>query len=211
MKIIIFLGPPGSGKGTQAKIVSKKFNMVHISPGDIFRDNINKGTELGKQIKSYVEKGVLVPDDIVFSAIKSVFKNKKKFILDGFPRNIVQAQLMEKFLNEKFCSFKMNVLYFHLSDKEVIKRLTSRRLCPNCGRNYNIYTMKPKFDEQCDICNTKLVTRKDDELPTVKKRLQVYKKDTVPLIKYYTQKKLLTKIDASKSIDEVTKEIYEII
>ncbi len=220
---IIFLGPPGSGKGTQAEIISKKLKLKHISTGEIFRKHIASHTSVGKMIKKYVQEGKLVPDDIVFTAVKSVLSKTKRFLLDGFPRNIVQAKLLEQYLNKlaktncyKKIKVVRKVIYFSITDKEVIKRLTSRRTCPKCGKNYNLYTLKPKEDELCDICKIKLTTREDDKLSTVKKRLEIYKKDTKPLIKFYTQKQLksepiLYKIDANKPVEKVTDMIYELL
>ncbi|MFQ3675194.1 MAG: adenylate kinase [Endomicrobiia bacterium] len=204
-KRIIFLGPPGSGKGTQATVISKKFGLPHISTGEIFRKILKSNTKLSKKIKEYVTKGKLVPDTIVFSAIESVIKKGTSFLLDGFPRNLAQAKMLEKKLNINNSIEK--VFYFNISDKEVIKRLTSRRTCPSCGRNYNIISMKPKKDNLCDKCNTKLITRDDDKLDTVKKRLKVYKKDTKPLINFYKKKNLLVEINANKPVDEITKQI----
>jgi len=203
---IIFLGPPGSGKGTQADVVSKKFKLPHISTGEIFRKILKTNTELSKKIKEYVTNGKLVPDEIVFKTIESVIKKGKKFLLDGFPRNLVQAKMLEKNLEKN--NNIQKVFYFNISDKEVIKRLTSRRTCPSCGKNYNIIFMKPKKDNLCDKCNTNLIIRDDDKPETVKKRLKVYKKDTKPLVKFYKDKDLLVEIDANKSVSEITKQIF---
>jgi len=142
-KKIVFLGPPGSGKGTQAQLLSKNFSIPHISTGDIFRKIIKTGKpkKLADSIKKYVQSGLLVPDEIVFKSLFSVIKNKKYYILDGFPRNINQAKLLDEALKKDGID---KVIYFKVSDKEIIKRLTSRRTCPKCGKVYNIYTLKPK-------------------------------------------------------------------
>lgn len=206
---IIFLGPPGSGKGTQAQLISKEFKVPHISTGDIFRKIIstNKPKKLAMAIKKYVQSGLLVPDKIVFQAVSSVLKNKKKFILDGYPRNINQAVLIDKYLDNN----SSIVVYFKIAEREIIKRLTARRTCPECGRVYNIYTLKPKNDNLCDICKQPLIIREDDKVSTVKKRLTVYKKDTKPLIKYYTKKKMLATIDANDTIENVYKKVIKIL
>ncbi len=207
---IIFLGPPGSGKGTQAQKISKKYKIPHIAPGDIFRKIIktNKPKKIADKIKNYVQNGLLVPDKIVFNAVKSVL-DKKKFLLDGYPRNLLQAKLLDDYLKNKNSVEK--VIYFKISDREVVKRLSSRRTCPKCGKIYNIYTLKPKEDNLCDICKVKLIVRKDDKPETVKKRLKVYKKETKPLIEYYKKKNLLYRINAEDNIENIFQKICKLI
>ncbi len=207
---IVFLGPPGSGKGTQAQMLSKNFLIPHISTGDIFRNIIKTGKpkKLASSIKKYVQSGLLVPDDIVFKALYSVISRKKYYILDGYPRNINQAKLLDKALVKDGVD---KVIYFKVSDKEIIKRLTSRRTCPKCGKVYNIYTLKPKNDELCDECNVKLIIRDDDKLETVKKRLEVYKKDTLPLLNYYKKKGILVTVNAEDKIENIYKKICDIL
>ena len=209
-KKIVFLGPPGSGKGTQAQLLSKNFSIPHISTGDIFRKIIKTGKpkKLADSIKKYVQSGLLVPDDIVFKALFSVIKNKKYYILDGFPRNINQAKLLDEALKKDGID---KVIYFKVSDKEIIKRLTSRRTCPKCGKVYNIYTLKPKEDNLCDVCKVELIIRDDDKLETVKKRLEVYKKDTLPLLDYYKKKRLLVTINAEDKIENVYKKMCDVL
>jgi adenylate kinase len=209
-KKIVFLGPPGSGKGTQAQLLSKNFSIPHISTGDIFRKIIKTGKpkKLADSIKKYVQSGLLVPDDIVFKSLFSVIKNKKYYILDGYPRNINQAKLLDEALKKDGID---KVIYFKVSDKEIIKRLTSRRTCPKCGKVYNIYTLKPKNDNLCDVCKVELIIRDDDKLETVKKRLEVYKKDTLPLLDYYKKKKLLVTINAEDKIENVYKKMCDVL
>jgi len=209
-KKIVFLGPPGSGKGTQAQLLSKNFLIPHISTGDIFRKIIKTGKpkKLADSIKKYVQSGLLVPDDIVFKALFSVIKNKKYYILDGYPRNINQAKLLDEALKKDGID---KVIYFKVSDKEIIKRLTSRRTCPKCGKVYNIYTLKPKEDNLCDVCKVEIIIRDDDKLETVKKRLEVYKKDTLPLLDYYKKKKLLVTINAEDKIENVYKKMCDVL
>ncbi|MCS7231118.1 MAG: nucleoside monophosphate kinase [Elusimicrobiota bacterium] len=204
---IIFLGPPGSGKGTQAQMVSKDLGLNHISPGEIFRRIIkeNNPAEIAEKIKFYVQSGLLVPDEIVFEAIKLVL-DKKNFLLDGFPRNLNQAKLLEEFLDGELLDV---VIYFNISDEEIIKRLSSRRSCPKCGRIYNILTLRPKKENLCDDCEVELIIREDDKIETIKKRIEVYKKETASLIDYY--KKILIDVDATESIESLTNKIKSII
>ncbi|MCS7151998.1 MAG: nucleoside monophosphate kinase [Endomicrobia bacterium] len=207
---IIFLGPPGSGKGTQAQLISKKFRIPHISTGEIFRKIIstNKPQKLASAIKKYVQNGLLVPDEIVFRALKSVLDTNGKFLLDGYPRNIKQAQLLDDYLGDNGIDI---VIYFKVPDKEIIKRLTARRTCPKCGRVYNIYTLKPKKDNLCDVCNVKLIIRQDDKVTTVKKRLKIYKEDTMPLVEYYKKRNLLVEINANDTVDNVYNSVVKIL
>ncbi len=205
LKRIVFLGPPGSGKGTQATLVSKKFNLTHVSTGEIFRKMLKCKSKLGSVIKKYITSGKLVPDKIVFKTIEPIIK-RKKFLLDGFPRNLKQAKMLEKKLKKNNSNIE-KVFYFNLSDKQVIKRLTSRRTCPSCGKNYNIYTIKPKKDRICDKCGSNLIIRDDDKISTVKKRLAIYKKETKPLVNFYKKIGLLKEIDASKTVEEINKDI----
>ncbi|MEN3013312.1 MAG: nucleoside monophosphate kinase [Endomicrobiia bacterium] len=208
-KKIIFLGPPGCGKGTQAQMVSKEFNINHLSTGEIFRRIIkeNYPSEISKKIKEYVNKGLLVPDEIVFEAIKLVL-NKENFLLDGFPRNINQAKLLENYLDGVPLDV---VIYFEISDEEIIKRLTSRRICSKCGKVYNIYTLKPKNDNLCDNCNIELITREDDKLEVVKERILVYRNETMPLIEFYNNKNILISLKAEDTIENIYSQIKKII
>lgn len=208
-KKIVFLGPPGCGKGTQAQIISKELGLNHISTGEIFRKIIkeNNPAEVAEKINSYVKSGLLVPDEIVFEALKTVL-NKDNFLLDGFPRNINQAKLLEEFLNDSSLDV---VIYFYISDEEIIKRLSSRRTCPKCGRVYNLLTLKPKKDGVCDDCNVELIVRDDDKIETIQKRLQVYKEETAPLVDYYKTKNIFREVDASGSVDSVTIRVKSVI
>jgi len=175
---------------------------------EIYLEKLLKLEDLKKiadAIKHYVQNGLLVPDEIVFNAIKSNLK-KGRFLLDGYPRNINQAKLLDKYLGEKSVQ---KVVYFKVSDKEIIKRLTARRTCPKCGRVYNIYTLKPKKDNLCDDCKTKLIIRDDDKPETVKKRIRVYKKETKPLIEYYKDR--LVEINAEDTIENIFNKISQII
>ena len=200
----VFLGPPGAGKGTQAKILAKKLNIPAISTGDIFRDNIKDQSELGKKAVEYTSKGLLVPDHVTNAMAEQRLMKldcANGFILDGYPRTINQA----KFLDEIETIDK--VINFVLTDDEVIRRISGRRTCKNCAAIYHIDFLKPKKKAVCDKCLTKLTQREDDKPKAVKKRLQVYKKQTEPLIEYYTKKGILVNIDSSPTIKEISKKV----
>lgn len=200
----VFLGPPGAGKGTQAKILAKKLNIPAISTGDIFRDNIKDQTELGKNAVEYTSKGLLVPDHVTNGMVEQRLMKMdcaNGFILDGYPRTINQA----KFLDNIETIDK--VINFVLTDDEVIRRISGRRTCENCGAIYHIDFLKPKKKAVCDKCAIKLTQREDDKPKAVKKRLQVYKKQTEPLIEYYTKKGILVNIDSSPTIKEISHKV----
>lgn len=200
----VFLGPPGAGKGTQAKILSKKINIPAISTGDIFRDNIKDQTELGKNAVEYTSKGLLVPDHVTNGMVEQRLMKMdcaNGFILDGYPRTINQA----KFLDEIETIDK--VINFVLTDEEVIRRISGRRTCNDCNAIYHIDFLKSKKKGVCDKCNIKLIQREDDKPMAVKKRLQVYKKQTEPLIEYYTKKGILVNVDSSPTIKEISHKV----
>jgi adenylate kinase len=205
---IVFLGPPGSGKGTQASVLSKELRIPHISTGDVFRSILKGTSALGAKIRSYVTSGGLVPDEIVFKVVKTVLK-KQRFFLDGYPRTVPQAEMLDEFLGTKYAVQK--VLYFKVADREVIRRLTSRRTCGTCGAVYNVLTHKPKKKGICDACGGTLVVRKDDEPATVKHRLKVYHRETKPLIAYYRSQKKLAVIDATQPVATVRRVIHGIL
>jgi len=205
---IVFLGPPGSGKGTQASVLSKELRIPHISTGDVFRSILKGTSALGVKIRSYVTSGGLVPDEIVFKVVKTVLK-KQRFFLDGYPRTVPQAEMLDEFLGTKYAVQK--VLYFKVADREVIRRLTSRRTCGTCGAVYNVLTHKPKKKGICDACGGTLVVRKDDEPATVKHRLKVYHRETKPLIAYYRSQKKLAVIDATQPVATVRRVIHGIL
>jgi adenylate kinase len=201
---LVFLGPPGSGKGTQAKILSEKLKIPHISTGDIFRANIKGEIDLGKKASEYMNKGLLVPDEVTNAMVAKRLKEedcKKGFILDGYPRTIPQADFLDSI------SKIDKVINFELGDDEIIKRISGRRTCKNCGVAYHIVFLKPKKKGICDKCNSELIQRDDEKPEVVKKRLEVYKKQTEPLIGYYQKKKILVDIDAFPRIEEISKEV----
>ena len=200
----VFLGPPGAGKGTLAAEVAKEYGMVHISTGDLFREAIKAGTELGKKIKAVIESGALVSDDLTIALLKErLDKNDwadKGFILDGFPRTIPQADALSSIVNLD------SVINLDISDEEVIARLSGRRICSKCGRSFHIRFMKPQKEGTCDSCSASLITREDDKEESIKKRLENYNKQTQPLIDYYKAKNLLVDIDARPSTQEILKD-----
>jgi len=205
---LIFLGPPGAGKGTLAKIVSDKYNIPQISTGDLFRSAVKEGTELGIKAKRIMEKGELVPDSLTVELVKERLARSDAasgYILDGFPRTIPQADSLAEF--ERLDS----VINFTLDDGIVIQRLSGRRICRSCGAIYHIINMPASRDGICDRCQGELYTRDDDQIKSIKNRLEVYKKQTEPLIKYYREKGKLKNIDASTDPEKMMAEIEAII
>ena len=205
MKAIIF-GAPGAGKGTYSTRMQNQLGVDVIAMGDIFRESVKQNTELGKKVKSYVEKGALVPDAVVVEVLKdrlSKVPKGKGFLLDGFPRTIEQADTLEKIV-------KIDViLQLDVPDKIIIERLTSRRLCKNCGAVYNIRFLKPKKEGVCDKCGGSLYQRADDNEEVIKNRLQVYKTQTEPLIAHYKKKKMPFIVNVTKSIDQPPEPMVE--
>ena len=199
----VFLGPPGAGKGTLAGEVAKEYGMVHISTGDLFREAIKNGTELGLKIKAVIESGALVSDDLTIALLKErLDKNDwadNGFILDGFPRTIPQADALSSIV-------KLDaVINLDISDEEVISRLSGRRICSKCGRSFHVQFMKPQKEGTCDACSSNLIIREDDKEEAIKKRLENYNKQTQPLIDYYKKKNLLVDIDARPATQEILK------
>lgn len=199
---IVILGPQGSGKGTAAKQISERYNLKHISTGDIFRENIKNGTELGKKVQEITLTGALVPDKLTNEIVKDTLdKVEGGFILDGYPRNIEQAKFLSKIVEIDFA------INLEISDADAIRRIENRRVCPKCGAGYNIVTMKPKKDEICDVCGTKIVQREDDKPEAIKKRLGAYHVLSKPILEFYEEEGILITFDGSKSIDEVFNDI----
>ncbi|MCS7279603.1 MAG: adenylate kinase [Thermodesulfobacteriaceae bacterium] len=210
---IIFLGPPGAGKGTQAKVLIDRFNIPQISTGDMLRENVAKGTELGMKAKEYMEKGQLVPDEIILGMVKDRLSQadaQKGFILDGFPRTVAQAEALDKMLSEMGKKIEY-VLALMVPDEDLVIRLTGRRTCKKCGMMYHIKFKPPKEEGKCDTCGGELYQRPDDNEETVRNRLKVYHESTAPLLDYYKKKGVLFEIDGSKSIEEITKQLLEIL
>jgi len=205
---IIFLGSPGAGKGTQAEKLAEDLKIKKISTGDILREAVAKGTELGQRAKSYMERGELVPDEIIFGIIEEAINDEEGFILDGFPRNINQAKALDEMLSRKGLNIT-HVIFLDVPDEEIIKRIAYRRVCLNCGAVYNLIFNPPKEDEICNNCGSKLVQREDDREEVVRKRLEVYRDSTEALIKIYEERGVLRKIDGLGDREEVFRRIRE--
>ncbi len=206
----IFLGAPGTGKGTQAAVLAEKFSIPQISTGDILRKAVKDGTELGKKAKIIMESGGLVSDDIIIGLIEERLAQTDcaaGYILDGFPRTIVQAESLDDILKD--ASPIKAVIYFDVNEDEIVKRLTSRRTCSQCGYNYNMITDPPPADNVCRICGGTVIQRDDDKEVTVKNRLVVYKEKTEPLKKYYEKQNKLRVINGNRDVEEVRAELIE--
>ena len=209
---LVLLGPPGAGKGTQAKRLAERLSLPHISTGDILRQNVKAGTPLGKEAKGIMDKGLLVPDDLVASMLDQRFNNpdiKKGFILDGYPRTLSQAKTLDEILGRKKFAVDI-VVYLNTSDEVIIKRLTGRLVCSKCGANFHKVNMPPKVSGLCDNCNGELYQRSDDNEITVRKRLEVYKNEVASLIKYYEQQKKLHSLNADLDAQEVLEQIISL-
>ncbi len=210
---IIMLGAPGAGKGTQAKKIAAKYGIPHISTGDIFRANIKNGTELGKKAKTYMDQGMLVPDELTVDLVTDRIQKedcKNGYILDGFPRTIPQAEALDRALedmNEKM-DYAINV---EVPDENIVTRMSGRRACVNCGATYHIVHAPTKVENICDVCGGELILRDDDKPETVEKRLVVYHDQTRPLIDYYHEKGILVTVDGTVALDEVFKAITVIL
>ena len=211
MKLIL-LGPPGAGKGTQSVELSKRYNVPHISTGDILRESVKAGLPLGLKAKSYMDKGELVPDEVVIGIVAERLKDpdtKKGFILDGFPRTVKQAVGLDEALKNIRSDIDMAV-YFQTSDKVAIERLTGRRVCKNCGVNYHIKNMPPKKEGVCDKCGAALYQRPDDNEATVLNRLKVYEAQTKPLIDHYTKLGILKKVSGDLGVNDLFKVLSKV-
>ena len=209
---IIMLGAPGAGKGTQAKKIAAKYGIPHISTGDIFRANIKNGTELGKKAKTYMDQGMLVPDDTVDLVTDRIHKDdcKSGYVLDGFPRTIPQAEALDKALsamNEKLD----HAIEVNVPDENIVKRMSGRRACLNCGATYHVVHAPTKVENICDMCGGELILRDDDKPETVLKRLGIYHNQTKPLIDYYKEEGILTTIDGTAALEDVFKAIIAIL
>lgn len=212
MKIIL-LGPPGAGKGTQAKSISNKYSIPHISTGDIFRKNISEKTVLGIEAKKYIDKGHLVPDELTIDIIKDRLKQddcKKGFLLDGYPRTVNQAEALDVMLDEQGVKLD-TALLIRVPKEYIIDRMTGRRVCTTCGASYHIKYNPTKSGSKCDICGSDVIQRADDNEATVSERLDIYDAQTQPLIDYYNSKNLLSEVDGTKAINDVFKNICGIL
>ncbi len=209
-KNLVFLGPPGAGKGTQAKMLSQELGLLHISTGDILRSAVEKRTPLGVKAKEYMERGELVPDDLIIALIEEVLPQQGGFVLDGFPRTVAQAKALDRLLDSKGMSLSA-VILFDVPDDTVVERLSGRRICPRCGAVYHVRYNPPREDEICDRCGAKLIQREDDREEVIRKRLSVYREQTAPLVEYYSERDILVKLDASRPIEEIHRRLLEIL
>jgi adenylate kinase len=210
---IIMLGAPGAGKGTQAKKIAAKYNIPHISTGDIFRWNIKHETELGMKAKTYMDQGLLVPDELVVDLVVDRLAQDdcaNGCVLDGFPRTIPQAEALDRALTAvgQSVDFAINV---EVPDENIVKRMSGRRACVNCGATYHIVYAPTKVENVCDTCQGELILRDDDKPETVQKRLNVYHEQTQPLIDYYTKKNILVEVDGTVDIDDVFAAIVKVL
>lgn len=210
---IIMLGAPGAGKGTQAKMIADKYGVPHISTGDIFRANIKNGTELGMEAKKYMDQGLLVPDELTVKILLDRVSQpdcKNGYVLDGFPRTIPQAEVLDKALAElgESIDYAIDV---DVPDENIVKRMSGRRACVSCGATYHVVHVPPKKEGICDRCGSELILRDDDKPETVKNRLDVYHKQTQPLIDFYTKKGVLKTVDGTVDMQDVFKAIVAIL
>lgn len=204
---LIFLGPPGAGKGTLAAQVAKEYGIPHISTGELFRTAIKNETPLGLKVKEIIQSGGLVSDDITIELVKERLNEKdcsEGFILDGFPRTIPQAEALEKIVSID------GAVNFDIGDDEVVKRLSGRRVCKSCGQNYHVEFMPSKKGDRCDKCDGELYTRDDDKIESIKKRLEVYREQTAPLIDFYTERNLTKNVDARPATEKILEEFKSI-
>lgn len=210
---LVLLGPPGAGKGTQAVKIVEKYHVPHISTGDIFRANIKNGTELGKKAKAYMDKGELVPDDLVCEIATSRLLEddcKDGFLLDGFPRTVYQAEKLDEFL-EKHGRKLDKVLDITVEKEELMTRLIGRRVCKACGATYHVTNMPPAKEGVCDKCGGELMQRADDTKETVENRIEVYNSQTMPLVEYYEKAGNIVHIDGATGLDKVFSDIVSIL
>ncbi|MDD6324160.1 MAG: adenylate kinase [Lachnospiraceae bacterium] len=210
---IVMLGAPGAGKGTQAKMIAAKYQIPHISTGDIFRANIKNGTELGKKAKSYMDQGLLVPDELTVDLVIDRLAQddcKNGYILDGFPRTIPQAEALDAAL-EKLGEKMDYAIDVDVPDENIVSRMSGRRACTGCGATYHIVYNPSKKGEYCEVCGEKLILRDDDKPETVQKRLNVYHDQTQPLIDYYTKQSILRTVDGTQDMNDVFAEIAKIL
>ncbi len=210
---LILLGPPGAGKGTQAQLITQAFGIPQISTGDILRAEVRKGTELGKRVKSIMEAGQLVSDDLIIQIIAQRIQEpdcQNGFILDGFPRTIGQAEALNRLL-QKLGADKLKVLEFQIPDDVIVQRITNRRVCSQCGKVFNLLLNPPPANGKCDTCGGTIIQRSDDSEEVVRKRLKEYHEKTEPLIEYYRKMNKLHVIHADRTVDEVFAEVKGIL
>jgi adenylate kinase len=209
---IVILGPPGSGKGTQAARIAREFDLAHLSTGDMLRDAVARKTDVGLEAETYMKRGLLVPDEILFRLIGEALDAAKEtgWIMDGFPRNLVQAEMLSSMLGERVETID-RVLDIDVDFELIVRRLSKRRVCPKCKAVYNLDTIKTKVEGVCDVCGGTLVKRPDDEEETVRRRLAVYKEQTAPVIDYYRTRGDLVTVNGAGDIEEIFAEILRVM
>jgi len=205
---IVMMGPPGAGKGTQAKILAERFDLLHLSPGDLLREAVREGTELGRKAKTFMDAGLLVPDELIVDLIGARIREEETgrargVILDGFPRTLRQAEALDGLLEESGRSLDA-VVNITLPVEEAVRRLTGRRVCRGCGANYHLLYKPPRALGVCDLCGGPLYQRTDDTEETARSRLEVYRRETEPLISYYARRGLVREVDGRGNVDAVT-------
>ncbi|MCR4404649.1 MAG: adenylate kinase [Candidatus Acetothermia bacterium] len=200
---IVLLGPPGAGKGTQAALLAARLGLKHISTGEILREEVQQGTELGKKARAYMDRGELVPDELMIEMLDSRLDGR--FLLDGFPRTTNQAEALERIAKVE------RVLSIRLSEEETVRRLTARRVCADCGRNYNLVSNPPRVPGVCDACGGRLIQRDDDTPEVIRRRYRVYEAQTAPLREFYRQRGLLVEVEGGRAIEEVFQEALRLL
>lgn len=209
-RAVIFLGPPGAGKGTQAKLVASRFNVPHLSTGDMLRDNVSRGTELGLLAKPVMERGELVSDALVLRMVEERIARpdcRNGFVFDGFPRTVAQAEALDGILAKQGIGAPA-VIYFNVAEDVLMRRLTGRRTCKACGEIYNIYDRPPKVDGRCDADGGDLVQRADDKPEVIRERLAAYDRQTKTLVDYYRSQGVLHEVDGAASMEAVTASVF---
>jgi len=203
------LGPPGAGKGTQAKLLAERLEVPHVSTGDMFRSALSERSLLGQRVSEYLERGELVPDDLTIAVVEGRLSEgdcENGFILDGFPRSVVQAEALDGFLRERKAELT-HAIDVEVGEQRIVERLTARRSCPQCGAVYNVLSRPPERAGKCDACGAELVSRVDDSEETIRNRLRVYEEETEPLLTFYRQRGLLVTVDGDKPVEAIADEI----
>ncbi len=209
-KIIVLLGPPGSGKGTHGQRWAEENDWLYAATGDLLREAVKKQTPVGIQAKAYMDKGLLVPDEVMHGIVEEVLMGlDRPLVLDGYPRTLVQAEVLDEMAKRLGWHVKMAVL-LNLSDEEIVERLSARRVCPNCQAIYNLKSKPPRNDEICDECGGKLIQREDDKPEVIRKRLDVYREQTAPVVDYYRKKGFLVEVCSSGTAEEVYERLKKV-